>query len=339
MKNNPIKNVLPPADEGDVANKSYVDSKSAGESDLNMNGNSIRHINPNRQNEDEVFPKQWIVENFLFVEKWIVENRCSPASTMARDLNMDGHHVSYLREPEQNHHAVTKGYADTKLSLLCGSMQGEIGMSGNRIARLGEPEQGNDAVRLNSANEFYLRRDGSNWMRNALSLGGHRVIGMSNPVEDQDGVNKRTLDDLIQAQQLYFEEHFVFADAVSQLRGLVSFKGQKILNLGDPENNDDAVNLRTLLTEIAQNNMMKLPNYLRLDGSSEPTNDLTMSDNRITNLANPTSPKDAATKKYVDDLITNPVSAAPEVINADLDGNNFKITNLKNLTDGQDATN
>jgi len=85
--------------------------------------------------------------------------------------------------------------------------------------------------------------------------------------------------------------------------------------------------------------MMELPKYLRLDGSSEPTNDLTISDNQIKYLANPTSPKDAATKKYVDDVITNPVGAAPAVVSADLDVNNFKITNLKNLTDGQDATN
>ena len=84
---------------------------------------------------------------------------------------------------------------------------------------------------------------------------------------------------MIQAQQLYFEEHFVSADAVSQLRGPVSFNSQRILNLGDPENNDDAVNLRTLQTEISQNNMMELPKNLRLDGSSEPTNDLTMSYN------------------------------------------------------------
>ena len=53
---------------------------------------------------------------------------------------------------------------------------------------------------------------------------------------------------MIQAQQLYFEEHFVSVDAASQLRGPVSFNSQRILNLGDPENNDDAVILRTLQT-------------------------------------------------------------------------------------------
>jgi len=159
MDQNAIKNALPPTVEGDAANKSYVDSKSV--------------------------PKQWIETNFL--------NRYSPASTMAIDLNMDGHHVSYLREPEQNHHAVTKRYADTKLPLLCGSMQAEIGMSGNRISHLGEPLHNNDALRLSSANEFYLKRDGSNWMRSDLSVGGFRIRGVANPREDQDGVNLRTL--------------------------------------------------------------------------------------------------------------------------------------------------
>jgi len=199
MNQKAIANVLPPTDEGDVANKSYVDSKSVGESDLNMNGNliknvgwaeethdavnrayvhfvansklslgggkmagdinlnghSVRHTNPVPIHEDEVVPKQWIENNFL--------NRYSPASTMARDLNMDGNHVSYLRAPEQNHHPVTKGYADTKLLLSSGDMQGGIGIAGNRFLHLGEPEQNNDAVRLSSANDFYLRCDGSNW--------------------------------------------------------------------------------------------------------------------------------------------------------------------------------
>jgi len=145
MNRKVIKNVLPPTEEGDAATKGYVDSKSVGESDLNMNGNliknvrwpaedhdsvnrayvcfvanakltlegdtlegdigmgehRIRNINSNPQNEDEVVPKQWIKENFL--------NRDSPTSTMARDLNMDTHHISYLGAPEQNHHAATKG--------------------------------------------------------------------------------------------------------------------------------------------------------------------------------------------------------------------------------------
>jgi len=138
MNQKAIQNVLAPTDNGDAATKGYVDQKSAGESDLNMNGNSIRHTNPTPIHEDEVVSKQWIENNFL--------NLCTPGSTMARDLNMDGRFFSYLRSPERNHHAVTKGYADTKLSRSGGDMQGDIGMGGNKISHLGEPEQDNDAV-------------------------------------------------------------------------------------------------------------------------------------------------------------------------------------------------
>ena len=148
---------------------------------IDMGQHSIRNINPNPQNENEVVPKQWIEENFL--------NRQSPASTMARDLNMDGNLVPYLRAPEQNHHAATKGYADTKLSLLGGDMQGGIGMAGNSISHLGEPEQSNDTVRLSYANEFYLKRDGTNWMRGPLHASGFQVIRVGNPHEEQDVVN------------------------------------------------------------------------------------------------------------------------------------------------------
>ena len=183
-----MRNVLPPTEEGDAATKGYVDSKSVGESDLgmgshlvknvgwpqethdaanrayvyfvantklslggghmtgdiNLNGHSVRHTNPNPQNEDELVPKRWIEETFL--------NRYSPASTMARDLNTDTHQISYLGAPEQNHHAATKEYADTKLSLQGGDMQGGIGMGGNRISHLGEPLHDNDTLRLSSAN-------------------------------------------------------------------------------------------------------------------------------------------------------------------------------------------
>jgi len=205
MRGHLVKNVRWPEEDHDSVNRAYLyfatNSKLSLEGDtmqgdIGMNQYSIRYINSNPQNEDVVVPKQWIEEIFL--------NRYSPASTMARDLNMDGNLVSYLGAPEQNHHTATKGYADMKLSLLGGGMQGDIEMGGKRISYMGEPEQNDDTVRLSYANEFYLKRDGSNWMRNDLSAGGHRVTGMANPQLGQDAVNKRTLDDMIQAQQLYF---------------------------------------------------------------------------------------------------------------------------------------
>ena len=111
----------------------------------------MRNVNQNPIHEDEVVPKQWIEEHFL--------SRHGGASTVASDLNMDANQVIFLKEPEDRHHAATKGYADTKLLIFGGEM------------------------------------------RNDLSLGNHKVTDMANPVTDHDGVNKRMLEDMIQAQQ------------------------------------------------------------------------------------------------------------------------------------------
>ena len=65
-----------------------MSTQSVGKSDLNMNGISVRDTNPTPIHEDEVVPKQWIENHFM--------SRNSRVSTMARNLNMDGHNISYL---------------------------------------------------------------------------------------------------------------------------------------------------------------------------------------------------------------------------------------------------
>jgi len=261
---------------------------------------------------------------------------------MPGDLNMDVHQLLFLKDLTQSHNAATKGYVDSKLSLLGGDLQGGTGMGGNRISHLGEPEQESDAVRLRFVNEYFQRRDGASWMRNDLSLGGHKVTGMSNPEADQDGVNKRTLEDMMQAQQLFNEEHYIADDHNNNLKGPVGFNGQRLLNVGYPQLETDAADLRTVLYEISQNNLKKLTKYLRLEGTSEPTYNITMSDQRIKNLGSPTIPKGAANKKYVDDMIAAGPSTSTggtAKVNADINANKFKIINLKNPTDPQDAVN
>jgi len=44
MNQRAIKNVLPPTEEGDAATKGYVDSKSVGESGLNMGGHLVKNV-------------------------------------------------------------------------------------------------------------------------------------------------------------------------------------------------------------------------------------------------------------------------------------------------------
>jgi len=102
MRGHLVKNVRLPEADHDLVNRAYVyfvagkrfpTEGGTMQDDTGMDQHSIGNINSNPQNEDEVVPKQWVEENFL--------NRYSHASTMARDVNMDGNLVSYLRAPEK----------------------------------------------------------------------------------------------------------------------------------------------------------------------------------------------------------------------------------------------
>jgi len=251
---------------------------------------------------------------------------------MATDLNMDGNHVSFLRAPKQNHHAATKGYADTKLLLLGGSMQGGIGMAGNRISHLGEPVQSNDAVRLSYANEFYLKHDGTIWMRGPLHAGGFQVIRVGNSCKEQEAVNLRTLP---ASATSVLEQATAAANAVDdaitnhanilnqdirtkslnlnpQRTATKNFSmGEQyhIAGLPDPTLDHEAVNLRTLnrkiLKEITANNQLESLKYLRLDGQNQIVSDLQMNDHNIVRLADATAPADGVNTRMLDAAVNS----------------------------------
>jgi len=216
-------------------------------------------------------------------------------------------------------------------------MQGGIGMAGNRISHLGEPLHDNDAVRLSFANHFYLRRDGSNWMRNDLSMGGFRVRGMANPRIDQDDVNLQTLQASATSvlEQATAAADTVVSDAITNHANILNRDIRtKSLNLGsqgiatknfsmgrqyhiaglpDPTLEHEAVNLRTLnqnvLREIRKNNLLEAQKYLRLDGENQMVSDLQTNDHEIFRLADATEPADDMNKRTLDAAVNSLRSA------------------------------
>jgi hypothetical protein len=92
--------------------------------------------------------------------------------------------------------------------------------------------------------------------------------------------------------------------------------------------------------------------YLRLDGTNNPTANIDFNGFRIVDLGNPVDPQDAATKDYVDDTVATAVATALDETEGNalylrLDGTNspsanvnfggFKITNLLDPTNPQDV--
>jgi len=212
-------------------------------------------------------------------------------------------------------------------------MQDGIRMAGNRISHLGEPVQSNDAVRLSSANKFYLKRDGTSWMRGSLHAGGFQVIRVGDPLKEQDVVNLQTLQtsEARILQEATSVADRAVGDAITNHANILNRDirtkslnldpqgiATKNFNMGeqyhisglpDPTHEHDAVNLRTLnqkvLKKIRKNNLSEVLKYLRLDGQNQMVSDLQMNDHKLVGLADAVMPTDGVNKKVLDEAVNS----------------------------------
>ena len=78
----------------------------------------------------------------------------------------------------------------------------------------------------------------------------------------------------------------------------------KITNLRLPTNNEDAASKIYIDGEIAKISNVDTSSYLKIEGSRAMAGDLDMGGNKITNLKTPTADTDAASKRYIDETLS-----------------------------------
>ena len=86
----------------------------------------------------------YVVRGDLDVEQKTVLRNGTQA--MTGNLDMDDHFINNLPNPVHDQDAVTKTYADTKMSRSGGTMMGDIQMTDNRITGLSDPVNNQDAA-------------------------------------------------------------------------------------------------------------------------------------------------------------------------------------------------
>ena len=77
-------------------------------------------------------------------------------------------------------------------------------------------------------------------------------------------------------------------------------------------------------------------NFLRRDGANNVAGNISLNDNKIISLANPTEPQDATTKSYADSNFMK--RDGTNLPTGNLNMNDNKLTGLANPTEPQDAT-
>ena len=217
------------------------------------------------------------------------------------------------------------------------TMTGELTMSSNRIVGLGAPVDPTNASTatfvLETAGTLkagVVSRDGtpSATMPTELDMGANQVVSVGDPTGPQDAATKNYVD--AQGEQHVLKAGDTMTGDLAMIGNLVSglpttyrplYSGDEATSWGQTVGLvSDAVNI-----------------LVEKGGGDTMTGPLTMSANKVTAVAKPTSPYDAATKSYVDTWDGLRVLKAGDTMTGPLSMSANKISAVANPKSPQDA--
>lgn len=156
---------------------------------------------------------------------------------------------------------------------------GNQSMGGNKLTNVGAPTNAGDVTNKAYVDGNFLALDGSNSPSNDVDWDGNRLTGLSSPVDSDDAATKAYVDNAA-------------SGALLDVQDDVNFNANKATNVGNPTAAGDAVNKGYADT-----------NYINKDGSLPFTGNQSLGGHRLTDVAPPVDPTDAANKAYVESLI------------------------------------
>ena len=185
-------------------------------------------------------------------------------------------------------------------------------------------------VSFSDVKNIFLSRKETFAMQTDLDMGNHQIYNVKDPTVDDQGANMR----FVNSQITQF--------AANPTLGETDLSGEKITNLGEPKNDDDASTKKyvdatdkKLRDQISQE-VILIQNAL--DGKVDLGNMIDMKGERITNLGNPQTFTDAISANFVQNLLANYLNIGGGTMTGSIDMGNNKIIGLTFPTAHTDAT-
>ena len=298
-----------PSEDGDVANKNYVDfeitkqnvlidNEFVKKSGSLMTGDLILpHYNyPVQGNTNKAISYETQREVFLS------RKESFPMETV---LNMNNNIIENLKNPINLDDGVNKKYVDDGLTKKMDErILKDVNLNNKQLKNLGyNINDPTDVVNLGFTDQKYLQKVSDS----DLNMDDHRVINSLDPIGSQDLTTKKYVDGEIGKipHSSINTSTFVKIDGSRAMVGDLNMDDHRVINSLDPIGSQDLTTKKYVDGEIGKipHSSINTSTFVKIDGSRAMVGDLNMDGNKIIRLASPIDDTDVTNKKYIDEKL------------------------------------
>ena len=313
LKKNKLGGLREPLQDGEAANKKYVDNKTKNlfidENDnitfglnVDMEGNKIFSL-PEPEQDNEPATKKYVddLQNQYIDKKGNIK--------FDRNINVGNHRIFAVKEPKKDYEATNKKYVDDSINK---KLQEE---KDNFLPQ--DPatkEYVDEAIKglaggdlLVSKEGVFIKANGHYRATAPLDIDNHKMENLPDPVNEKDAANKKYIDGIV--ENLTLKQGLIREKGGFNLvDSYINMNFHNIRNVGLPKDEADAVP-RSFVDDMIKEVEEKIQKikekseerpFFKENGNYQALSSINMGFNKLLNLHKPTEPHEVTTKEYVD---------------------------------------
>jgi len=170
---------------------------------------------------------------------------------MTGDLNLNSNRIVNMTNPSNDNDAVTKWYMHRYTMIGSRDDNGNFDCKNEIIWNNKNSGNNADLHNLGYIKQHFILSNGTNSMSGDLNMNNNKITNLGSGADDTDSINKKQLDDGLSSKANTLElTNYVKKDGSVSMTGNLNMNNNKITNLANPVNDNDATNKSYLDNEI-----------------------------------------------------------------------------------------